>query len=274
MTQYTRQYESIIIVNSSLREDTLNRIIARCEDIITKKGGKLIETERWGKRRLAYPIKKFQYGFYIIFHIEAPSDLIPELEREYRLNENILRFMSLVKDARAIRVYKERKEHETEEAEKSASKKEAITPKTAEAGKTAVSEETKAEVEPKTGEVAAATGEPETAAQEEPENTAAGEKPEPEPASDATVEDSPEIPDAVSDQTDSVQEEPENTAAGEKPEPEPASDAIVEDSPEIPDAASDQTDSVQEEPEETPETETDTQQDTPGDEGNSEEKTG
>ncbi|MFC1556433.1 30S ribosomal protein S6 [candidate division KSB1 bacterium] len=265
MTQYTRQYESIIIVNSSLREDTLNRIIARCEDIITKKDGKLIETERWGKRRLAYPIKKFQYGFYIIFHIEAPSDLIPELEREYRLNENILRFMSLVKDTRAIRVYKERKEHEAEEAEKSASKKEAITPKTAEAGKTAVSEETEAEVEPKTGEVTADTG--------EPENTAAGEKPEPEPASDATVEDSPEIPDAASDQTDSVQEEPENTAAGEKPEPEPVSDAIVEDSPEIPDAASDQTDSVQEGPEETPETETDTQQNTPGDEGNSEEKT-
>jgi len=111
-----RVYESVIIINSSLHEDTLNRIVSHCEDIITKNGGKLLVTNKWGKRRLAYPINKFQYGYYILFEFEAPPHLIGELEREYRLNENILRFMTIHKDKRAILAEQRRKEKEEEMA--------------------------------------------------------------------------------------------------------------------------------------------------------------
>ena len=113
-----RVYESVIIVNSSLHEDTLNRIVSNCENIIEKNGGKLRVTDKWGKRRLAYPINKFQYGYYVLFEFEAPPQLIGELEREYRLNENILRFMTIHRDKKAILAEqrkKEKDEHELEE---------------------------------------------------------------------------------------------------------------------------------------------------------------
>ena len=107
-----KRYESVIIVNSSLNEETLNRIITRCEDVIKKHGGTIINTNLWGKRRLAYPIKKFQYGFYIIFDFEAPSELVSELELEYRLNEHILRYITLFKDKKAILTEQRRKAEE------------------------------------------------------------------------------------------------------------------------------------------------------------------
>ena len=110
-------YESVIIVNSSLNEDALNRITKRCENIIRKHGGNLRNTDRWGKRRLAYPIKKFQYGYYIIFDIEAPSELINELEREYRLDEHILRFMTIQKDKKALLAEQKKREEEKVQAE-------------------------------------------------------------------------------------------------------------------------------------------------------------
>jgi small subunit ribosomal protein S6 len=107
-----KRYESVIIVNSSLNEETLNRITSRLEDFIKKHGGNLINTNLWGKRRLAYPLKKFQYGFYVILDFEAPSGLVGELEREYRLNEHILRYMTLYKDKKAILAEQKRKAEE------------------------------------------------------------------------------------------------------------------------------------------------------------------
>ncbi len=105
-------YESVIIVNSSLSEETLNKIVKRTEDFITKNGGKVNETIPWGKRRLAYLIKKFQYGYYFIFLFEAPPGIINELEREYRLDENILRFMTFFKSPQEIQAEKRTKEVE------------------------------------------------------------------------------------------------------------------------------------------------------------------
>ena len=134
-------YESVIIVNSSLNEETVNRIVSRCEDLIKKQKGKLGETVHWGKRRLAYPIKKFQYGFYIIFNFEAPPETIVELEREYRLNEHILRFMTIYKDKKAILAEQMRKEEEAklkiaEQEEEEAQKSEDESSDDAKAGKT------------------------------------------------------------------------------------------------------------------------------------------
>jgi small subunit ribosomal protein S6 len=113
-----KSYESIIIVNSSLSEETLNKIVKRSEDFVTKNGGKLIETIQWGKRRLAYPIKKFQYGYYFIFKFEASPEIISEFEREFRLDENILRFMTFLKTPQEILAEERLREIEAKAAEK------------------------------------------------------------------------------------------------------------------------------------------------------------
>ncbi len=126
-----KTYESVIIINSSLSKETLNRIVDRYEELIKKKDGTLRSTNRWGKRRLAYPIKKFQYGYYIIFDFESSSELVNELEREYRLNEHILRFMTLHKDKKMLLAEQRQKEYEAnkakEEAEQAAEKQKAST---------------------------------------------------------------------------------------------------------------------------------------------------
>ena len=122
-------YESVTIVNSSLNEDTLNRIIGRYEELIKKQGGSLRETIRWGKRRLAYPIKKFQYGYYIIFEFESASGLISELEHEYRLNEHILRFMTLHKDKKALLAEEQKKAQDAIQAKEAADQEAAKSPK-------------------------------------------------------------------------------------------------------------------------------------------------
>ena len=121
-------YESVIIVNSSLNEDTQNRIIGRYEELIKKQGGSLRETVRWGKRRLAYPIKKFQYGYYIIFEFESASALVSELESEYRLNEHILRFMTLHKDKKALLAEEQKKVQDAVQAKEAADQQTAKVP--------------------------------------------------------------------------------------------------------------------------------------------------
>jgi len=235
MSQKFKQYESIVIINSSLHEDTLNRIINRCENIIIKSNGKLVETERWGKRRLAYPINKFQYGFYIIFHYEATPNLIAVLEREYRLNENILRFMTFVKDKRALRAYEKRKKLEAdsavlakEAAEKA--KEEAEKAETAEAGEIV---ETPPVELVETRETADGTVSEETAEATETD----------EASKDTTVqEDKGDTAAKPEESASDAQEEPETTAdAVAAPEPSASTGADVEDfgeeQPETPEGA-------------------------------------
>ncbi|MCP4608907.1 MAG: 30S ribosomal protein S6, partial [Planctomycetes bacterium] len=113
-----KSYESVIIVNSSLSEETLNKIVKRSEDFISKNGGKLGETIQWGKRRLAYPIKKFQYGYYFIFKFDASPEIISEFEREFRLDENILRFMTFLKTQKEVLAEQKLRELEAKVAEK------------------------------------------------------------------------------------------------------------------------------------------------------------
>ena len=69
---------------------------------IKNNGGKIISIDRWGKKRLAFEIKRRQYGYYVEIVFEAPPNLIRILEREYRLEENILRYLSIHLNKKAL----------------------------------------------------------------------------------------------------------------------------------------------------------------------------
>ena len=90
-----KRYESTFLLSSTLQDEPVAAIIKKFEDTATKNGGKLIDTERWGIRRLAYEIKKHTSAHYISLHYTAPPAANAKLERAYQLDEDILRWLTL-----------------------------------------------------------------------------------------------------------------------------------------------------------------------------------
>lgn len=102
-------YETAIIINAALDDEQIESILTRIQDRITTNGGVIDETEKWGRKRLAYMIDKHRVGYYIIYRFEAPSALISDLERFLRLDESILRFLTIKLEKFAIEYFSQRK---------------------------------------------------------------------------------------------------------------------------------------------------------------------
>ena len=90
-----KRYESTFLLSSTLSDEPVAAIVKKFEETITKNGGKLIDTERWGIRRLAYEIRKHTSAHYISMHYSAPPTTNAKLERAYQLDEDILRWLTL-----------------------------------------------------------------------------------------------------------------------------------------------------------------------------------
>jgi small subunit ribosomal protein S6 len=97
----TNSYESAVIINAALDDEQIESIITRIKDFITNNGGNIRDIDNWGRKRLAYMINKSKIGYYAIFRFDAPTNIISKLERNYTLDEHILRYLtiSLNKDA-------------------------------------------------------------------------------------------------------------------------------------------------------------------------------
>ena len=92
------KYESIIIINPNVDEEGIKSLISRFTDLINS-DGKLEKVDELGKKKLAYEVKKNQEGFYVVFYFEANTDLIAELERNYRITDEVIKFMTIKQDA-------------------------------------------------------------------------------------------------------------------------------------------------------------------------------
>ncbi|WP_343126529.1 30S ribosomal protein S6 [Buchnera aphidicola] len=90
-----RHYEIVLIINPD-KSDQIISLIDFYKKFILKKKGKIHRFEDWGRRSLAYSIKKFQKAHYLLFNIELKSELIQELSDNFKFNENILRSFILV----------------------------------------------------------------------------------------------------------------------------------------------------------------------------------
>ncbi len=91
------KYESIIIIGQDVEEEGINALISRFTDLINTEG-KVSEVVQMGKRKLAYDIKKNKEGFYVLFNFEAKPELIAELERNYRITDEVIKFITVKKD--------------------------------------------------------------------------------------------------------------------------------------------------------------------------------
>jgi small subunit ribosomal protein S6 len=92
-----RRYETVYILDSSLEEPAINEKLERFHALITKDGkGTVTNIAHWGKRTLAFPVKKRDTGYYVVAQFEAQGEVLPEYERAVKLDESVLRFMVVV----------------------------------------------------------------------------------------------------------------------------------------------------------------------------------
>lgn len=105
-----RSYESVVIINAALEDEQIEATISRLQEFITSHGGEIFDIDKWGRKRLAYPIQKAKSGYYVIFRYNAPTNLISLLERNFRLDENIIRYLTVVLDKFALEAIKKQKE--------------------------------------------------------------------------------------------------------------------------------------------------------------------
>ncbi len=102
MHQKSTTYETTFIVNASLDDPQIDAVIEKAKDVIVKNGGEIVEIFKWGRKRFAYPIRKRNNGFYVVVVFRGSGELITRLERHYQLDENILRFLVIVLDKKAL----------------------------------------------------------------------------------------------------------------------------------------------------------------------------
>ncbi|MCQ2121120.1 MAG: 30S ribosomal protein S6 [Fibrobacter sp.] len=109
-----RQYETMVIIDAMISDDAINAEIENIAAMITN-GGEILRRDDWGKRKLAYSIKKRQHGFYVIFYYKAEAAVVAAMEAALKLNENVLRWMTLADYPMSEIVYNQDMAQSTEE---------------------------------------------------------------------------------------------------------------------------------------------------------------
>ena len=91
-----RDYELMYIVRPNMADDELPAAMERVDSLITGVGGEIVENNPWGKRRLAYPIEKFEEGNYVVSKIRMEPDRTHELESQLGINDDVIRHILIV----------------------------------------------------------------------------------------------------------------------------------------------------------------------------------
>lgn len=92
------RYEIVVIVKSDLTEEEITKLTERSQTIITERKGLIAKVDKWGKKRLAYEINKQKDGFYFFIDFVGNGAIVAEIERNLRIDDRILKFMTIKKD--------------------------------------------------------------------------------------------------------------------------------------------------------------------------------
>ncbi len=101
-----RSYEVIFVLEPALGDDGVDAAIAAASGVATKEGGEVVEVQKWGKKRLAYEIKKRREGHYVFLRLQAPVKAVAELQRHLNIAEPVLKFLTVLAQAPRRRVGK------------------------------------------------------------------------------------------------------------------------------------------------------------------------
>jgi small subunit ribosomal protein S6 len=90
------EYETVFILDPGLDENQVNDEVEKTSNLIAANGGKILDVQRWGRKRLAYEINKKRDGVYTMIKHESTGDTVKELERRLRLNDSVMRVMTVI----------------------------------------------------------------------------------------------------------------------------------------------------------------------------------
>ena len=94
-----RNYEGVFIINPDLTAEASKGVVTQVQDLVAKNGGRVDGLQEWGKRRLAYKIAKKQEGNYLLVNFQMDSKQAKKLEQGLRLNDQVIRYLLINKDA-------------------------------------------------------------------------------------------------------------------------------------------------------------------------------
>ena len=161
-----RRYETVFIVNPELSEEQRQPVLDKLKGLVSQDQGMLVKFDEWGHKRLAYEIKKHTRGYYVLMEFCGDGALVKEIERNMRLDDRVLKYMTVLKD-KAVDV--EAVKAEIEAAKEQESKPEPAEQAVGEGEDKRDSEPTET-VEAPVSETKVPENMPETSEQEEPEN--------------------------------------------------------------------------------------------------------
>jgi len=95
-----RNYENLVIVKPTFTAEEIQASVKAIEEVITSNGGQIAATNAMGMRKLAYPIEKNERGYYYVIYYTIAPAAIAEIERRYRINEDLLRFVTIKYDTK------------------------------------------------------------------------------------------------------------------------------------------------------------------------------
>jgi len=96
--EMTRRYETIFITPADIPDEELQALIERYCAIITSRKGLLVKVEKWGKRKLAYEIKRQLRGYYVLLDFAGQTDIVNEMERNFKIDDKVLKYMTVKTD--------------------------------------------------------------------------------------------------------------------------------------------------------------------------------
>ncbi len=158
-----RDYELGVIINPEVGDEQARAIVERVQHVINVNGGQVVRVNAWGRRRLAYPIEHHRDGLYFFYDLILEPQSVAEIERDLRVNENIIRHLLKLRDSRVVAQQRQRDlERDAELAQQqaeAAARAEAAEAEAAQASEAEVTQAEAAQTEAAEAEEEAGTGE-------------------------------------------------------------------------------------------------------------------
>jgi len=88
-----RDYEMVVILSPEIGDDVISESLERLSQTVTSRGGEVVDVNHWGRRRLAYPIKRHIEGNYVVSQVKLDPETVPDLESNLRISEEVIRHM-------------------------------------------------------------------------------------------------------------------------------------------------------------------------------------
>ena len=93
MATALHDYEMVVVLSPEIGDDVVGESLERLSNTVTSRGGEVVDVNHWGRRRLAYPIKRHLEGNYVVSQIKLDPGLVPDLESNLRISEEVIRHL-------------------------------------------------------------------------------------------------------------------------------------------------------------------------------------